>query len=89
MKTFPRFMKRQYSFHWFLDTWTVKQKWMYVALYVVFFKLGLIPILVISETTSLLSEGSFLSLGLLVILLVLWFAIYQPIINFFFSRDGN
>jgi len=89
MATLVRFVKRHYSFHWFLDTWTVKQKWLYVALYVVLFKLGLIPILVISETTGLLSEGSFLSLGVLGILLFLWFAIYQPVFNFIFARDGN
>ena len=89
MTTFSGFMKRHYSFRWFLDTWTVKEKWMYVALYVVLFKISLIPILIISETTDLLSEGSFLSLGVLVILLVIWFAIYQPTFNFFMARDGN
>jgi hypothetical protein len=62
---------------------------MYVALYVIFFKIGLIPILVISETFGLLSEGSFLSLGVLISLFVLWFAIYQPAFNFFMARDGN
>jgi len=36
-----------------------------------------------------LKEGSFLSLGVLVILLVLWFAIYQPVFNFFMARDVN
>jgi hypothetical protein len=89
MTTFSEFMKRHYSFRWFLDTWTVKEKWMYVALYVVLFKISLIPILVISETTGLLSEGSFLSLGVLVILILIWFAIYQPIFNFFMARYGN
>ena len=89
MATLSGFMKRHYSFRWFLDTWTVKEKWMYVALYVVLFKISLIPILVISETTGLLSEGSFVSLGVLVILLVLWFAIFQPAFNFFLARDGN
>ena len=89
MTTFSGFMKRHYSFRWFLDTWTVKQKWMYVALYVIFFKIGLIPILVISETFGLLPEGSFLSLGVLISLFVLWFAIYQPAFNFFMARDGN
>jgi hypothetical protein len=62
---------------------------MYVSLYVVLFKIGLIPILVISETTGLLSDGAFLSLAVLVILLVLWFTIYQPAFNFFIARDGN
>jgi len=89
MKTVSRLVKRLYSFHWFLDTWTVKQKWTYVALYVVFFRLGLIPILVISETTGLLSEGTFLSLCVLAILLLLWFAVYQPVVNLIFARDGN
>jgi hypothetical protein len=89
MTTFSGFVKRHYSFRWFLDTWTVKQKWMYVALYVIIFKTSIIPILVISETIGLLSEGSFLSLGVLIFLLVLWFAIYQPIFNFFMARDGN
>jgi len=28
-------------------------------------------------------------LGVLIFLLVLWFAIYQPIFNFFMARDGN
>ncbi len=89
MTTFLGFVKRHYSFRWFLDTWTVKQKWMYVALYVIIFKTSIIPILVISETIGLLSEGSFLSLGVLIFLLVLWFAIYQPIFNFFMARDEN
>ena len=89
MTIFLGFMKRHYSFRWFLDTWSAKQKWMYVALYVVLFKLGFIPILVFFETTGLLSEGSFLSLGVLIIILVLWFAIYQPVFNFFLARDGN
>jgi len=89
MTTFLGFVKRHYSFRWFLDTWTVKQKWMNVALYVVIYKISIIPILVISETIGLLSEGSFISLGVLTVLLVLWFAIYQPIFNFFMARDGN
>jgi len=89
MTTFLGFVKRHYSFRWFLDTWTVKQKWMYVALYVIIFKTSIIPILVISETIGLLSEGSFLSLGVLIFLLVLWFAIYQPVINLIFARDVN
>ena len=89
MTTFSGIIKRHYSFRWFLDTWTVKQKWMYVGLYVIIFKTSIIPILVISETIGLLSEGSFLSLGVLIFLLVLWFAIYQPIFNFFMTRDGN
>ena len=89
MTTLLGFVKRHYSFRWFLDTWTIKQKWMYVALYVIIFKTSIIPILVISETIGLLSEGSFLSLGVLIFLLVLWFAIYQPIFNFFMARDGN
>jgi hypothetical protein len=89
MTKFSGFMKRHYSFRWFLDTWTAKQKWMYVAMYVIFFKISLIPILIISETIGLLSEGSFLLLGVLIFLLVFWFAIYQPVFNFFMARDGN
>ena len=89
MMTFSGFIKRHYSFRWFLDTWTVKEKWLYVALYVVLYKISLIPILVIFETIGLLPEGTYLSLGVLVILFVLWFAIYQPIFNFFLARDGN
>jgi len=89
MTTFSGFVKRHYSFRWFLDTWTVKQKWVYVALYVILFNISLIPILVISEAIGLLTEGSFLSLGVLIFLLVLWFAIYQPIYNFFMAKDGN
>ena len=89
MMTFSGFIKRHYSFRWFLDTWTVKERWLYVALYVVLYKISLIPILVIFETIGLLPEGTYLSLGVLVILFVLWFAIYQPIFNFFLARDGN
>lgn len=89
MMTFSGFIKRHYSFRWFLDTWTVKEKWLYVALYVVLYKISLIPILVIFETIGLLPEGTYWSLGVLVILFVLWFAIYQPIFNFFLARDGN
>ena len=89
MMTFSGFIKRHYSFRWFLDTWTVKEKWLYVALYVVLYKISLIPILVIFETIGLLQEGTYWSLGVLVILFVLWFAIYQPIFNFFLARDGN
>ena len=89
MTTFLEFMKRHYSFRWFRDTWTIKEKWTYVAIYVVIFNIGLIPFLVISERRGLLTEGSSGSLVILVILLILWFAIYQPIINFFFARDGN
>ena len=89
MTTFSGFMNRHYSFRWFLDTWTVKEKWIYVALYVVLFNISLIPILVISETAGILSEGSFSSLGVLVILLVFWFAIYQPAFNFFMTRNRN
>jgi len=89
MTTFLGFLNQHYAFRWYSDRWTVKQKWMYVALYVTLFKVSLIPLLVISETTGLLKEGSFLSLGVLVILLVLWFAIYQPVFNFFMARDVN
>ena len=89
MMTFSGFIKRHYSFRWFLDTWTIKEKWLYVALYVVLYKISLIPILVIFETIGLLPEGTYLSLGVLVILFVLWFAIYQPIFNFFQARDDN
>jgi hypothetical protein len=89
MTTFSGFLKRHYSFRWFLDTWTVKEKWIYVGLYVVLFKIILIPILFISEPTGLLPEGSFLSLGVLVILILIWFAIDQPTFNFFMTRDGN
>ena len=89
MTAFSGFMKRNYSFHWFLDTWTEKEKWIYVAFYVVLFNISLIPILVISETTGLLSEGSFSSLGVLVTILVFWFAVYQPAFNFFMTRNRN
>ena len=89
MTAFSGFMKRNYSFHWFLDTWTEKEKWIYVAIYVVLFNISLIPILVIFETIGLLSEGSFSSLGVLAIILVLWFAIYQPAFNFFMTRKRN
>ncbi len=89
MMIFSGFMKRHYSFRWFLDTWTVKEKWLYVAVYVALYKISLIPILIIFETIGLLPEGSFLSLGVLIILLVLWFAIYQPAVNFFMARDSN
>ena len=89
MMTFSGFIKRHYSFRWFLDTWTVKEKWLYVALYVVIYKIFLITILEIFETICLLTEGTYWSLGVLVILFVLWFAIYQPIFNFFLARDGN
>jgi len=86
MKTFLELMKRYYSFRWFQDTWSVKEKWLYVALYVVLFNISLIPILVISEWTGVLTEGSSGSLGLIAVILVLWFAIYQPIFNFFMTR---
>ena len=89
MKTFLELMKRHYSFRWFRDTWAVKEKWIYVALYVVLFNLGLIPFLTISERTGLLIEGSNFSLGVLTIILVLWFGIYQSVFNFFLARDRD
>lgn len=54
MTKLSRILKRHYYFDWFLDTWTVKQKWMYVALYVVLFKLGQFEI----EVDHLLLRGS-------------------------------
>jgi len=89
MTEFLGFLQRHYSFHWFLDTWSVKEKCMYVALYVVLYKISLIPILVLFEKCDLLSEGSLLSLGVLVIVFVFWFAIYQPAFNFFMTRQDN
>jgi len=86
MTTFSTFMRRHYAFHWFLDEWSLKQKWLYVALYVIFFNISLIPLLVFSEKTGLLVEGSSWSLGVLVFLLLFWFAIYQPVFNFFMTR---
>ena len=83
------FLKRHYSFRWYLDTWTPKQKWLYVALYVIIYKIGLIPILIISEKSGLLAEGSFLSLGILILLFILWFAFYQPLVNFFLGRGSK
>ena len=74
-------IRRYYSFRWFLDDWSVNEKWLYVAMYVILFNIGLIPILGISEKAGLLVEGSSLSLGVLVLLLLLWFVIYQPVIN--------
>ena len=85
----PDFLKRHYSFRWFQDTWTVKEKWIYVALYVILFNIGLIPILAISERIGLLSEGSTGSLGVLAIILIFWFGIYQPVVNFFMARNGD
>lgn len=89
MKTFLGLMKRNYSFRWFRESWTTKEKWIYVALYVVLFNIGLIPILVISERAGLLTEGSSESLGVLAILLLIWFGIYQPVVNFFVARDDS
>lgn len=89
MRRFSRFMKRHFSFRWFANAWTVKQKWAYVALYVILYRVGLIPILVIAETVGLFPEGSFLSLGVLLALLVLWFGVYQVLFNFFVARDGD
>ena len=60
-----------------------------MALYVVLFNIGLIPILTISERVGLLSEGSTGSLGVLAIILILWFGIYQPIVNFFMVHNGD
>lgn len=79
-------MRRHYAFHWFSDGWSVKQKWLYVALYVTLYNVSLIPLLVFSEKTGLLVEGSSWSLGVLVFLLLFWFAIYQPVFNFFMTR---
>jgi len=81
MTPFSKFLYRYYTFRWFLDEWTVLQKWLYVALYVILFNIGLIPLLVLSENAGLLVEGSSRSLGVLVFLLLVWFAIYQPAVN--------
>ena len=86
MTTFSDFIKRNYSYRWFLDGWSVKQKWLYVALYVILFNVSLIPLLVLAEKTGLLVEGASWSLGILVILLLFWFAIYQPVFNYFMTR---
>lgn len=79
-------MRLHYAFRWFSDGWSVKQKWLYVALYVTLYNVSLIPLLVFSEKTGLLVEGSSWSLGVLVFLLLFWFAIYQPVFNFFMTR---
>ena len=60
-----------------------------MTLYVVLFNIGLIPILTISERIGLLSEGSTGSLLVLAIILVLWFGIYQTVINFFMACNGD
>lgn len=86
MTTFSDFIKRHYSYCWFLDGWSVKQKWLYVALYVILYNVSLIPLLVFAEKIGLLAEGSSWSLGVLIILLLFWFAIYQPVFNFFMTR---
>jgi len=80
------FIKHHYAFHWFSDGWNGMKKWLYVILYATFFDIGLIPILSVSEKKGLLVEGSFRSLGILILILLLWFAIYQPIVNFFVTR---
>ncbi len=86
MTKISEFMKRHYSFRWFSDEWSIKQKWLYVALYVTLYNISLIPLLVLSEKTGLLVEGSSWSLGVLVILLLFWFAIYQPVVNSLVER---
>ncbi|MCP4419519.1 MAG: hypothetical protein GY805_23140 [Chloroflexi bacterium] len=80
------FIKHHFAFGWFSDDWNAWQKWLSVILYVTFFNIGLIPILSVAEKMGLLIEGSFKSLGILVILLLLWFALYQPVINFVMTR---
>ncbi len=85
--TFSTFIRRYYAFHWFSDEWSQKQKWLYVALYVTLFNIGLIPFLVISEKKGLLVEGSLHSLGTLLLLFLVWFAIYQPTVNYFVAGD--
>ena len=60
-----------------------------MALYVVLFNMGLIPILAISERIGLLTVGSTGSLGILAIILILWFGIYQPVVNFFTAREDD
>jgi hypothetical protein len=87
--TFSEFMKRHYSFRWFRDTWTTKEKWTYVAIYVVLFNISLIPILTIFERTGLLIEGSGSSLRVLALILILWFVIYQPVFNFIMTRNDS
>ena len=86
MTTFSTLIRRYYSFRWFSDEWSIKQKWLYVALYVTLYNISLIPLLVLSEKTGLLVEGSSWSLGVLVILLLFWFAIYQPVVNSLVER---
>ena len=81
MKHFSEFLYRYYTFRWFLIEWTVLQKWLYVALYVIVFNISLIPLLVLTENAGLLVEGSSRSLGVLVFRLLVWFAIYQPAVN--------
>ena len=81
------FIKHHYAFHWFSDGWNGMKKWLCVIIYVTFFNIGLIPILSVSEKKGLLIEGSFRSLGILILMLLLWFAIYQPIVNFFVTRS--
>jgi hypothetical protein len=76
MVMFSKIFYRYYSFRWFLNEWTVLQKWLFVALYVILFNISLIPLLVYSENDGLLLEGSSRSLGVLVFLFLLWFAIY-------------
>jgi hypothetical protein len=88
-QTFTRFIWRQYAFRWFSDEWSAKQKWLYVTLYVICFNISLIPLLVFAEKTGLLVEGSSWSLGVLIILLLFWFAIYQPVFNFFMTRKSG
>ena len=80
-----KFIRRHYAFRWFSDEWSLKQKWLYVALYVILFNISLIPLLIFSEKAGLLVEGSSWSLGVLVILLLFWFIIYQPVFNFFMA----
>jgi len=80
------FIKHHYAFHRFSDGWNEMKKWLYVIFYVTFFNIGLIPILSVSKKNGLLVEGSFRSLGILILIFLLWFAIYQPIVNFFVTR---
>jgi len=80
------FIKHHYAFHRSSVGWNEMKKWLYVIFYVTFFNIGLIPILSVSKKNGLLVEGSFRSLGILILIFLLWFAIYQPIVNFFVTR---
>ena len=81
-----RFLSRLFAFRWYSNSWSTRQKVGYVALYVTLFRLSLIPILTLAEKGGYLTEGSFSSLGGLVVILVLWFAFFQMVTNFIVVR---